>query len=980
MAESIILQNGKVVRKNGLEIIGYFTTGHLATFKTSDGNIYTCASYLDSSKQLTFYVQENSFYENIEKGEYGKMKIYEEGNWENAKTGDTIKIKRREIDVSNTWDPSYCWNVYTKQYENGDVFIKDKNIPTQNFTKQISESFCNNTILTETAIQYFKNNVILTTNPVIKNQIADIAQLINNIDIYIYEAFTSPIESLKENQKILWRTVNASSLDNTQKEKYYNDYYIDLLNYYNEGKKRLYLLNNSTDIEKTIITAMSMHPKILIGLNVQVKIDILKYLVVKYLSKYKDKVEYEEFIVNLTYSFEESDTSNINLFLDELINPTNSISDSTQKKVPTSEEFELSKNSATLFEAVYTRMSQSWDITESSITLINYLPFVNFDPVLTRQNFVDAVYRLWRYSKFNPYKDNIYNDQLLSLVEDNTNTTFKYSKRPAIKYNANMTFTIDKTSAPVVLNYKSENRIGMFYQNFIFEFTGSNKICALTNDWNIVKPSQNISEPAISREWFPYGYYDIYQPVTLIDHSSDTSIPILTVDNRDPSGNLDNYNSIVPIFYIKYIAELKKRKNAEFLIFRAVDLITFFQGSAGLASKLTHIRHLSKFEQIIVFKDALQLTISETNFVLSFISSCNNLEFCRKLKTLLMWLEFGFLGFDAMSALQKKVAAKKFIKEVEDNGIPSNFDTPEGHKVITYAEELAEGTADLALIIEKLVDEIFNQIKPNLIKRFKKSNGGLVEKHFNVHFPDDKLKLFIKQCIDLDFENPKFIEDVVAMACRSSKRSTYDELLIQINYYKKVILAKGFPSGFENLADFKLYCTKATSFFEFLPFIGGKVIDYRVQGSVFFKRAEGIDPPDPSNTPFLINNPPGDLDIQLLMSRSNAIVLLNRIRWKWNQYLKTLERNTNEYKDVEKLLKTLDKKVLDNDIGGMIYGDLIFDQFPGDIKTAYRNAIKNNGEDLFKVTDPSSGKVEIGFSIIIKDSIYDILPVMSFKK
>lgn len=972
MAEAVILRNGKVVKKDTINGEAYFTTGHLAHFIAPNGKRYTCANYLDASEKDVFYVEESSFYEHIEKAEYDKMEIFKD--WVNAETGNIIRIKKREINANNTWNPTYCWNSYIKSYQNGDVFSEEE-IPKDNFTKDDLESFCNSLVLSETALNYFKNNIILSTQLPVQNKIADIAQLINNIDKYIFEAYTSPIDDLKNNQGDLWKIINTSSLEDSLKETYYNDYYISLLNYYNLAKKRLYFLNNSDDIKSIILTAKILHPKILIGLDVNVKIEIFKYLVSNDLSLYNDEIEYEEFIVNLVYSFEENDTNNINLFLDELIN--NSISDSSQKEHPKPEDFEISRNSVTLFEAIYVRMSQSWDITEFTISLINYLPGIDFEPVLTRQNFVDAVYRLWRHSKYNPYKDNVYNNQLLSLVEDNSNTIFKYGKRPAINYNVDMTFTINKTTGPVVLNYKSDNKIGMYYQSFIFKFTGYDRICALTNDWNIIKPAQSI--PPVPRQWFPYGYYSIYQPVTLIDYSSDTTIPILTVDNKDPSGNLDNYNSIVPIFYIKYIAELKTRKNVEFLIFRAIDLITFFQGSAGVANKLSHIRQLSKFEQIIVFNAALQLTVSETSFVLNFISGCDS-DFCRRLKTLLMWLELGSLGFDAMSSLQRKIAAKKFIKEIEDNGIPNDFNTPEGHKVITYAEEIAEGTADLALIIEKLVDEIFDSIKPNILQRIKDFGGGLKPSHFKNEFPDDKLKSFIRECIDLDLQNPKFIEDVVLMACRGRKPSTYNELLIQVNYYKKVILAKGFPSGFENLADFKLYCTKATSFFETLPLIGGKVIEYRVQGSTLFKRAEGVDPPDPTNTPFLPNNPPGDLDIQLLMSKSNVIILLNRMRWKWSQYSVTLKRGSEEYDKVERILKTIDRKALDVKAGGILSGDLIFDQVPGDMMSAYRNTIKHNGEDLFKVINPETNEIEIGFSIIVSDSPYDILPVMSFKK
>lgn len=972
MAESYILKNGKVVK--GTDFTGpvFFTTGHLAYFTTPDGEKYTCINLLEISKSSISYVEEKSFYEHIKNEEYGKMKLY--NDWKYAEEGDIIKMKKREIDINF----NYCWYNYHKNFEKSDFFTGEE-INISSFEKGSGE--CDLNVLSEAALTYFDNNVTTPRNMPFASKIGDIAQLINNIDKYIYEAFTSPseIDELKTKQIYIWKTIDTSLLTDSQIGDYYDEYYKDLLNYYNEAKKRLYILNNSTDIQSSVLIAMSMHPTVLVGLNVYKKIEMLKYLVNNILSAFKDKVEYEEFVVNLSLSFDETNITDVDIFLDELINKKNSISDNTQSGTPSDKDFEISKNSATLFETLYTRMSQSWDITEGSITLINYIPGFNFEPVLTRQNFADAVYRLWMNSKYNPYKDNVYNDQLLSLVGSGENTTFKYTKKPAIKYFLDMHYNIDKTAAPVIINYKSESKFGMFYQNFIFEFTGNNKVCALTNDWNIIKPTQTAPEPPVSKAWFPYGYYDIYQPVTLLDHKSDTSIPILTVDNKDASGDLENYNSIIPIFYIKHIAELNKRKNAEFLIFRAIDLISIFKLQGTLATKLTHIRQLSKFDQAIVFSNVLQLVGTDVNFILSFISNCNNSEFCKKLKTLMTWLEFSQLATDSLSLLQKKIAAKKFIQEVEDNGVPNSFDTPAGQRFISHAEDIAEGTADLAVILEKLVDDIFDLIKPNFLRRIEKSPNIFDIEFFNLNFTNDGLKSFIRECIDLDFQNSQFIEDVILMACRKSKPSTYAELLIQVNYYKKVILAKGFPSGFENLADFKLYCIKATTFLESLPFIGGKVIEYRVQGSTLFKRAEGIDPPDSTNTPFLPNNPPRDLDVQLLMSKSNAIVLVNELKQRWTRYLDTLDKKSLHYKKVSGNIKRLDK-VLDNEKGGLILTDLIIDKVPLDLYDAYRNAIKVNGEDMFKVILDGDLESNIGFSIIIKNSSYDVLPVMPFKK
>ena len=69
--------------------------------------------------------------------------------------------------------------------------------------------------------------------------------------------------------------------------------------------------------------------------------------------------------------------------------------------------------------------------------------------------------------------------------------------------------------------------------------------------------------------------------------------------------------------------------------------------------------------------------------------------------------------------------------------------------------------------------------------------------------------------MDLELTDLKLIEDFIVMSCRARtlKKSTRYELMIQINYYKKVVLARGFPSGFASLVEYKLFCNKAKNYF-----------------------------------------------------------------------------------------------------------------------------------------------------------------------
>ncbi len=193
-----------------------------------------------------------------------------------------------------------------------------------------------------------------------------------------------------------------------------------------------------------------------------------------------------------------------------------------------------------------------------------------------------------------------------------------------------------------------------------------------------------------------------------------------------------------------------------------------------------------------------------------------------------------------------------------------------------------------------------------------------------------------------------------------------------------------FCSGFLNLNDYKLFSNKVRNFFEETPLFTGKIIEYRVQGSVLKKRNIS-DPVDTNNIQYLekvnpsppppkIMDTPDDLDVDLLMSKSNAIVLTNNMRRYWKRKQFGLEKRTKEFKKYQKEIDKIDKALQK----GIVHKELIFINTPGDLYQPYRNAIKNNGQDLFKAVS-SEGSIEIGFAIIIKGSDYDVLPTMSFK-
>jgi hypothetical protein len=110
------------------------------------------------------------------------------------------------------------------------------------------------------------------------------------------------------------------------------------------------------------------------------------------------------------------------------------------------------------------------------------------------------------------------------------------------------------------------------------------------------------------------------------------------------------------------------------------------------------------------------------------------------------------------------------------------------------------------------------------------------------------------------------------------------------------------------------------------------------------------------------------------MSKANAVVVSNNMRkyWKRKQFgLKEKSDDWNIYhEEIDKIDKALKK--------GIIKEKLIFLNEPGDLSLSYRDAIKNNGQEIFQAKR-ANGTTEIGFAIIIKGMGYDILPNMPFK-
>ncbi|KIX22050.1 hypothetical protein SY27_05110 [Flavobacterium sp. 316] len=255
-------------------------------------------------------------------------------------------------------------------------------------------------------------------------------------------------------------------------------------------------------------------------------------------------------------------------------------------------------------------------------------------------------------------------------------------------------------------------------------------------------------------------------------------------------------------------------------------------------------------------------------------------------------------------------------------------------------------------------------------------------------------QLTIQDFIQNGITDSKIIEDFVTFACRVDQKIidpvtgqlvgkiikgyTFTESRIIINYYANVILKRGFVTGFYNLQDYKLFSQKAKVFLDdFCKKRGISNAKYEVQGSVQFK-SHDLDP-NVNDVPVLTRDgniiKPDDFDGRIYISKHQANIYLKGLERDYRKQLR-LENPTwtsDKINDGVNVILINVKKGIDK---GMIRKDYIKpDGFLDDLKQAVK---RDDGTHIFYPKN-TADETEIGFSIIIKGSPYDVHPVMPLK-
>lgn len=394
--------------------------------------------------------------------------------------------------------------------------------------------------------------------------------------------------------------------------------------------------------------------------------------------------------------------------------------------------------------------------------------------------FANTILKYWKDSKYSPYSPD---------------GTYIESRMSQYNYNKNTPFT---------LSYRSNEFLGIYKNNFDFKFSkDTSNIIAYTNKAPKTDADGNYIIYTKLDDFF--GSYSVFQPVSLLDTNFDTTVKMPVLG----SGNSLELNSLIPIFYLKYIDDTNDWESFESEVGLFIDVALTFSGIGNLA-KLRHLRNMTRLAQVATFLAAANVSLDMISLMFKFATdNCQTeTEFCKKYQKYLFCLQMitGATDFFASYALRKSA------KELVDSNIyPTNFSN------------------DYKLIIAKHAENAVEDLSAFLIKTRRKIRKriSLDDEFLNTHFTDTQVDELIQHGLYQKM-NAREIEDFIFIACREQKLIHYNDLQQQMFAWKNIIEPRGYPFSFSTIQEFNIFKNKLKSIVNEwrLP-----VADIRVQGS-----------------------------------------------------------------------------------------------------------------------------------------------------
>jgi len=1004
MENAVVLKNGRVIRTTAFDNtqLEFFNSGHLKSFVVNENQRqYHAMRNKTSGEPAGYWDIETVLQYNaklIDRQQYLKAE-FKEIYFEDAVENDIVFYEIRES-VEPLFD-QICFSRYEFEFSDQTI-LSDEKI---NLGQQVGGPNCSRIPFDSNGMAFFNTYRNGLDDPPLE-LLANIAQYINNIENEVYQDFYQDFIS-----EFPFTNVGlAEYFDNYINEfPSYQDFLLSkrlnflfdfenkLKIFYQKFRTEVILLNNAQGIEKKVQLALGMPHYNFYSLSVDDKIDMLDNLVDSgKLSSIEEKDLEERLVINLVHSFEPDNIIDIETFLDKLI------------ETPYNDGNKI----VSRYEMLYERMSTDWVITQLAQTFSNFLFETNFIPEDTKGGFAQAVYRLWLLSKYNPYtlegiqKENSVgmkklvdgqifyelnsidgnDDIVLSDQPPQPEATHYYTRYIAYKieeiaqtnplgteYVDFVNTVVNPEAAPVSLNYNSEKGLGIFWDNYQFEFDRSFIIAKEELPYEVDQIGPIFD--TYYTQFVQRGRYSLLQPVTLIDTSIDTKVPLPTTNGEPASPDGSNINSVIPIFFLKYIDDAGERSDVQNTIWLIIDIFLTFSG-IGAVQKLAHLRHLSKFNQIRVIIESVEFSSGVLSFLANFADNCNS-DFCKNIKAFLFWLELASLSGDGIFAVIARRRAKIATQNV---GVLNTDTTEEAAQKIkealgntSEAEEVAFKILEFAADGGELLQRLARNVKRRYVERID-SNPRNIEKFDKDNFSDSDILEITEYGNEIDLSESE-IANILFNLSKKKKIYNKTQTLRQMRYYKEVILRQGFPSGFSGDPQYIDFCitsrnTVENYLDEVFEEIGG--VDYEdivTQGSVLRKELDHPDRPAyPDGAPDDIEiptrndgsiDPPDDIEFGIRVNKTNFEKVLN----------KTIEIVEMQYKGEKR------KEIITKLEKGRETGSILYKYFP---KTSsgekFEDVLRSQltGKTLFEVKD-------VNFGLILKGGAFDNFPFMPFK-
>lgn len=1004
--------NSLVIRTNNLSNLLYRVDGYLIGFTSNNIDFYhfeqsdfkgnetkVSAGYFSLEDWLKYWADQLTLDE---------IRKFDKSNFNKVEVNDVVNIVKQKISPdTQTYNYNeeykYTWTYVDKYYVkfNDDIFIPPntnpqlKVYPPENY-----------------ATTFYNTNKGLLNNVSSKNknELAKIliysAYCIHHTNVSVLSLFTeTTYQQYIVKQQEYWSnpfgdTTNLSEIELMNLVK---SFYQEVLNFYGTGFRCIEKIKSSAGNKKLFYLTLFMSVKSLTTLTSELKIETLKECVGE-MSKISERESVENLAVRVASSFDANSLNRINKFLEELVSPNNCIENNT------------------LYQYLYDRMSTSWNVKKGLIELSNWIINTDFKPTDTKGAFVQAIYILWQFSKYNPFTDTgglkpnmigfkKLDDSLIPRIsydvigDNNVAKAFYYSHEAASKQFSNTVgtsynfyYTLEyPDAAPIVIPYSTQKTVGLYLNRFNFEF---DKFKIKASEQYIANYSTRggttRSEEAL------YGTYDIFQPITLLNTDIDSPVPIVaTTGDRTQIGDL-TINSFIPIFLLKYYDDAIDKGNVETLIGYVVDGALTFSGVGNL-TKLRHLRWaalgtseagLFLKQNLRVILGGLEFSSGVVGYFANFIECNTDDEFCKNFKNFVMAFQLATLSLTAADGLATLAMKKSAGRMVKATGKTSQADIVDELKVKLGAmngnnssqaiiDDLAEkiyymdNAAGAAEILRGYAKNIVTKVKDKIIF----AESVLPNSFQNLFYTFDDI-LEIAEHVSLKsiygshiLEN--FCTDLVFIASKKGKFISKAELKKQISFWFDEIYKRKFPSGFTGIPKFKLFGQKAVNYFsdEFV-FWNEDILedvlslhddfDFENWLDFDFSKKVNLKVQGSANRKYLPNDP-----LLHVSSSDLPIGAPGDFEFALEMGAKDFDDFINICKEYGKTAKYNTSKLAMIQKKGFFNKDDIAELFGKSFIDGLRNAVKNETAFDFK---------KINFGIVKKGGKYDLEPYLDFPK